>query len=116
VAWFAKARTVLAEQGARPLRATVDYDEALMYVRRSKPGDAERARPPLDAALAQFRSPRDARLDPTCGSAWGALPGVRCRLSACCIGVGRRRTNVQWLERTDDADRLGENLSRSSSG
>ena len=54
--WFAKARTVLDEQGARPLRAIVDYDEALMYARRDEPGDAERARPLLDAALAQFRS------------------------------------------------------------
>jgi class 3 adenylate cyclase/tetratricopeptide (TPR) repeat protein len=54
--WFAKARTVLDEQGARPLRAIVDYDEALMYARRGEPGDAARARPLLDAALAQFRS------------------------------------------------------------
>src|SRR5262245_23728236 len=56
VEWFAKARTVLDEQGARPLRAIVDYDEALMYARRGEPGDAERARPLLDAALAQFRT------------------------------------------------------------
>jgi hypothetical protein len=54
--WFAKARTVLDEQGARPLRAIVDYDEALMYTRRGDPGDAERALPLLDAALAQFRT------------------------------------------------------------
>jgi len=54
--WFAMARTVLDEQGARPLRAIVDYDEALMYARRGEPGDAERARPLLDAARAQFRS------------------------------------------------------------
>src|SRR5262249_24683559 len=54
--WFAQARTVLDEQGARPLRAIVDYDEALMYMRRGEPGDAERARPLLDAAWAQFRS------------------------------------------------------------
>jgi len=56
VEWFAKARTLLDEQGARPLRAIVDYDEALMYARRGEPGDAARARPLLDAALAQFRS------------------------------------------------------------
>jgi tetratricopeptide (TPR) repeat protein len=56
VEWFAKARTLLDEQGARPLRAIVDYDEALMYARRDAPGDRERARPLLDAALAQFRS------------------------------------------------------------
>jgi hypothetical protein len=54
--WFAKARTVLDEQGARPLRAIVDYDEALMYARRGAPGDGERARPLLDAALRQFRT------------------------------------------------------------
>jgi class 3 adenylate cyclase/tetratricopeptide (TPR) repeat protein len=54
--WFAKARTVLDEQGARPLRAIVDYDEALMYTRRDIPGDRERAAPLLDAALAQFRT------------------------------------------------------------
>jgi tetratricopeptide (TPR) repeat protein len=56
VEWFARARTVLDEQGARPLRAIVDYDEALMYARRGAPGDAERARPLLDAALQQFRT------------------------------------------------------------
>ena len=55
VEWFAKARVVLDEQGARPLRAIVDYDEALTYVRRGKPGDAKRAAPLLEAALAQFR-------------------------------------------------------------
>src|SRR5262249_35188922 len=49
--WFAKARTMLDEQGARPLRAIVDYDEALMYARRGEPGDADRARPALNAAL-----------------------------------------------------------------
>ena len=52
--WFAKARTVLDEQGARPLRAIVDYDEALMYARRGDDGDAARALPLLEAALRQF--------------------------------------------------------------
>jgi tetratricopeptide (TPR) repeat protein len=56
IEWFAKARTVLDAQGARPLRAIVDYDEALMYARRGAPGDPERARPLLDAALQQFRT------------------------------------------------------------
>ena len=56
VEWFAKARTVLDEQGARPLRAIADYDEALMYARRGDDGDRERAVPLLDAALAQFRT------------------------------------------------------------
>jgi tetratricopeptide (TPR) repeat protein len=53
--WFARARVALDEQGARPLRAIVDYDEALMYVRRGAAGDAKRAAPLLEAALAQFR-------------------------------------------------------------
>ena len=54
--WFTQARAVLDEQGARPLRATVDYDEALMYHRRAARGDIERAQPLLDAALQQFRA------------------------------------------------------------
>jgi hypothetical protein len=53
--WFAQSRAVLDESGARPLRAIVDYDEALMYARRGGEGDAARALPLLDAALAQFR-------------------------------------------------------------
>jgi tetratricopeptide (TPR) repeat protein len=53
--WFARARAVLEEQGARPLRALADYDEALMYARRGGDGERERALPLLDAALAQFR-------------------------------------------------------------
>lgn len=56
VGWFAKAREVLDEQGSRPLRAIVEYDEALMYLRRGAPGDADRARPFLEAATKRFRS------------------------------------------------------------
>jgi len=56
IEWFAKARDVLDEQGARPLRAIVDYDEALMYARRGDAGDRERAHRLLEAALAQFRA------------------------------------------------------------
>jgi len=56
VEWFANARAVLDEQGARPLRAIVDYDEALMYVRRGDAGEAERVAPLLEAALEQFRT------------------------------------------------------------
>ena len=63
VGWFAQARAVLDEQGARPLRAIVDFDEALMHHRRGEAGDPstslraskERAAPLLDAALQQFR-------------------------------------------------------------
>jgi hypothetical protein len=56
VEWFSQARLVLEEQGARPLRAIVDYDEALMYARRGAAGDGERAAPLLAAALEQFRA------------------------------------------------------------
>jgi DNA-binding SARP family transcriptional activator len=49
--WFAKARAVLDAQGARPLRAIVDFDEALMHQRA---GRADAARPLLDAAVDQF--------------------------------------------------------------
>jgi class 3 adenylate cyclase/tetratricopeptide (TPR) repeat protein len=52
--WFAEARRVLTEQGARPLLANADYDEALMYIRRAEPADLDRARPLLDAARSQF--------------------------------------------------------------
>ncbi len=54
--WFAKARKVLEEAGARPLRAIADYDEALMYLRRHQPGDTARALPLLEVAARQFRS------------------------------------------------------------
>ena len=53
--WFVQARAVLDAQGARPVRAIVDYDEALMYFRRRADGDRERALPLLEAALVQFR-------------------------------------------------------------
>jgi class 3 adenylate cyclase/tetratricopeptide (TPR) repeat protein len=52
--WFARARAVLEEQGARPLRAITDLDEALMYIRRQAPGDRERAAKLLGLAIAQF--------------------------------------------------------------
>ena len=55
IGWFARARVVLDEQGARPLRAITDYDEALMYLRRAEPGDTARAQPLLDVAMQQFR-------------------------------------------------------------
>jgi hypothetical protein len=54
--WFARARVVLEEQGARPQRAIADYDEAWMYLRRAQAGDRERALPLLGAAVAQFES------------------------------------------------------------
>jgi tetratricopeptide (TPR) repeat protein len=56
ISWFAEARRVLDEQGARPLLAMTDYDEALMYVRRDDSGDAQRARSLVEAALQQFEA------------------------------------------------------------
>jgi tetratricopeptide (TPR) repeat protein len=52
--WFADARRTIDEGGTRPLRAVCDFDQAMMYARRAGAGDAERARPLLDAAWRQF--------------------------------------------------------------
>jgi class 3 adenylate cyclase/tetratricopeptide (TPR) repeat protein len=54
VSWFSEARRVLTEQGARPLLAIADHDEALMCLRRGDPGDAHRAGPLLAGARRQF--------------------------------------------------------------
>jgi hypothetical protein len=54
--WFARARTVLDEQGALPLRAITDFEEARMLARRGAPGDGDRALPLLDAALRGFEA------------------------------------------------------------
>ncbi|HTF32108.1 MAG TPA: AAA family ATPase [Myxococcota bacterium] len=54
--WFEKARRVLDEQGARPLRAIADFDEAWMEVRRGRDGDRTRALALLDAARGPFES------------------------------------------------------------
>ena len=50
--WFGQARAVLEEQGARPLRAITDFDEALMHARL---GQRASARPLLEAAAGQFQ-------------------------------------------------------------
>jgi hypothetical protein len=52
--WLGEARRVLDEQGARPLLAICDYDEALILTRRGGRRDTERARPVVDAAQRQF--------------------------------------------------------------
>ena len=52
VHWFGQARSVLEEQGARPLRAITDFDEALMHTRL---GHLASARPLLEAAAGQFQ-------------------------------------------------------------
>src|SRR5207302_6206581 len=54
--WFAEARRVLEDAGERPLRAIVDFDEALMLGRRGGPGVTEAAWPLLTAARRQFES------------------------------------------------------------
>jgi hypothetical protein len=53
---FAEARPLLTEMGALPLLAIADFDEALMYVRRGRRSDADRARAFLRAARRQFES------------------------------------------------------------
>jgi len=52
--WFDKARRVLDEQGARPLRAITDFDEAWMELRRGRTGNRDRALALLDAARGPF--------------------------------------------------------------
>ena len=54
--WFERARAVLDEQGARPLRALVDLDAAWMEIRRGPHGDRDRARALLDVACEQFQA------------------------------------------------------------
>jgi DNA-binding SARP family transcriptional activator/tetratricopeptide (TPR) repeat protein len=49
--WFGEARVTLDAQGARPLRAIVDFDEALMHQRAGRP---DAARPLQLAAVDQF--------------------------------------------------------------
>ncbi|HUA32006.1 MAG TPA: AAA family ATPase [Candidatus Binataceae bacterium] len=55
VQWFDRSRLVLDEMGWQPLRAIVDYDQAVMYLRRSSDGDAARAQQYLKLAQEQFR-------------------------------------------------------------
>ena len=52
--WLADARKVLEGQGALPLLAICDYDEALMLTRRGGSGHVEQARPALERARNQF--------------------------------------------------------------
>ena len=54
--WFEKARRVLDEQGARPLRAISDFDEAWMETRRGRAAHRQRALALLDAARGSFES------------------------------------------------------------
>lgn len=54
ILWWTEARRVLKAQHAATLLAIVDHDEALMAVRRMRPGDTAAARPQLEAARRQF--------------------------------------------------------------
>jgi hypothetical protein len=54
--WLGEARRVLDEQGALPLLAICDFDNASMLARRGGPRDGERARPLLEAARRQFET------------------------------------------------------------
>jgi hypothetical protein len=73
--WFEKARHVLDEQGARPLRAITDFDEAWMEVRRGRDGDRERALALLDAARGPFE--HAGLVAPSRRVACDARPGVQ---------------------------------------
>lgn len=53
--YFARARQVLESSGQRPVRAIVDYDEALALVRHDSP-DRTRVKTLLEVALGQFRA------------------------------------------------------------
>jgi hypothetical protein len=54
--WFEKARRVPDEQGARPLRAIVDFHEAWLEVQRGRDANRERPLALLDAARGPFES------------------------------------------------------------
>lgn len=54
--WFARARVVLDEQGARVPRAWNDLAEAQMWSRRGAAGDDQRTAVLLAAAIEQFRA------------------------------------------------------------
>jgi non-specific serine/threonine protein kinase len=56
VEWFAKARVVLDEQGARVSRAWNDLYEAQMYARRDENGNRGRVLMLVDSALEQFHA------------------------------------------------------------
>jgi DNA-binding CsgD family transcriptional regulator len=53
--WFSKSRGALDEQGARPLRAIVDFEEAFDLMHRRGDADVSRAEALAGAALATFR-------------------------------------------------------------
>ncbi|HKN02037.1 MAG TPA: AAA family ATPase [Candidatus Binataceae bacterium] len=53
--WFAKARDVFDEQGARPFRAIADFDQSLMYFRAGNGPVPDQALTLLESAAEQFR-------------------------------------------------------------
>jgi tetratricopeptide (TPR) repeat protein len=54
--WFAEARRALDEEGAQPLRAVCDFDEATMRLGRAAAGDAEAAGDLRAKAIRQFEA------------------------------------------------------------
>lgn len=54
--WFERSREVLDQQGARPLRAIADLDEARMLLRRGESGDGALAAERLRSAVRAFRA------------------------------------------------------------
>ena len=56
IEWFARARSVLEEQGARPLLAITQFDQAVALFRRGGLRDREEARQHLHAATEEFQA------------------------------------------------------------
>ncbi|MGH9042345.1 MAG: hypothetical protein ACRDZ3_19170 [Acidimicrobiia bacterium] len=54
--WFGEARRVLEDEGAMPLLAVCDLDEATVRRRRAATGDAEAAGELHEAAVRQFEA------------------------------------------------------------
>ena len=54
--WFAEAREVLDDTGARTVRAITDFDEAFMQIRLGSAGEEKIARTRLAAARDEFES------------------------------------------------------------
>ena len=94
--WFGQARSALEEQGARPLRATTDFDQALMHARL---GRRASARPLLEASSQPVPADRHDRVAAAGGAA--RRHGVLARPAATETWHWSRkgpglRTSVQW--------------------
>jgi tetratricopeptide (TPR) repeat protein len=56
IEWFARARSVLEEQGARPLLAIAEFDQGITFSRRGGLRDREEAGQHLHAAIEEFHA------------------------------------------------------------